>query len=367
MRALLLVSLPLALTSLCCGTDRPAALPPCDLPPGCLQVERIEGTCQCREWQLVSIKPVPVKYVVVGVAYAVLGNESLVSYGHWPGDTSLPATDSDFGSRWRSLVRAPDGSERVAALGPIDVSRGLWGPMMPITATSAALVQPSSVAMGFFTYLDVPAHSQDVIFIWMNPAVAVATDYAGGRSVAWSSTTGPCTGLACPGADVFMALAGWLDGTVVPSNPYIQAILDTFDAADRAAVLEYDPFYGPVGRDPSTFAGDPRFQLLANVSIDSLAAPVVRPLTWTPCAGTLGDGDFPVLVESAEAGYGNGETFVLQHSVLSTDAACAPQHPGLVVGTSTPGCTIQADVFVDEVFGTLLMIPSAVSAACTTP
>jgi hypothetical protein len=44
-----------------------------------------------------------------------------------------------------------------------------------------------------------------------------------------------------------------------------------------------------------------------------------------------------------------------------------PQHPGLMFGTSTPGCTIRADVYVDRAFGTLLMLPTSVAAACTAP
>ena len=353
-----------ALASLSCGEETATAPPPCDLPEGCVRVERVDGTCQCLEWQLVSIKPVPVKYVVVGVVYSALGNQSLVSEGHWPAEAGRPETASDFGSRWRSLVRAFDGSERVAALGPIDVAGGFWGPVVPITATSAAMAQPPSMAMYHHSAVDVPPRWDHEIFIWLNPAVAVAADHAGGRSVAWSSTG--CSGLsACP-ADVFIALTGWLDGTVANSNPYIQAVLDTFDAADRAAILRYDPFYDP-GWDPSAIGGDPRFELLANVRIDSAAPPIVQPATWVPCAGTLGDDDFPVLARSAEVPYGSGETFLLQHSVLSTAASCAPQRPGLVLGTSTPDCSIQADVFVDRAFGTLLMIPSSVSAACTTP
>ncbi len=370
MRTIPVLPLALAAASLSCGQETGIA-PACDRPEGCLRTERVNGTCQCLEWQLVSIEPVPVKYVVVGVVYPPLGSQSMVSYGYSDGTTeggvtTFPPTASDLGSRWRSLVRAPDGSERVATLGPLDVGHFLWGPMIAVTGTSAALVWPSSGAIGLSSLVDVLPRQDDQFFIWINPAVAVATDYAGGRSVAWSSPGG--------GADVFIAAAGWLDGTVVPSNPYIQAILDTFDAADRAAILQYDPFYVP-GWDPSAIGTDPRFERMVGglqvqggfVSIWEALAPVVQPLTWTPCDGVLDNGDFPVLAQSAELPYGTGETLVLQHSVLSAAAACAPQHPGLMVGTSTPGCTIQTDVFVDKAFGTLLMIPSFVSAACTTP
>ena len=101
------------------------------------------------------------------------------------------------------------------------------------------------------------------------------------------------------------------------------------------------------------------------VSIWEAPAPVVQPLTWTPCGGVLDDGDFPVLAQSAEVPYGTGEIFTLQHSVLSATAACASQHPGLMVGTSTPGCSMRADVYVDKAFGTVLMLPTFVAAACT--
>ena len=359
MRVALPMSLCLAASSLSCGQEAvPAPPPPCDPPTGCLRADRVGGTCQCLEWQLVSIKPVPVRYVVVGVSYAPLGNQSVVSFGHWPGDNNIPATEADFGSRWRSLVRGFDGSERVAALGPIDVHPGFWS-VTPITTTSATLAMAPGAAIGRYVSLDVPPRSEDEIFIWMNPAVAVATDYAGERSVAWSAIG--CNGLAeCP-ADVFIALAGWLDGTVATSNPSIQAILDTFDAADRAAILRYDPRYDPAW-EPPTIAGDSRFQFLAPLGIDSTPW-LVTQTAWSPCSS--GQADFPILAQSPQVPYGNGETLLLQHSVLSASATCVPQHPGLVVGTSTPDCSIWAHVFVDRAFGTLLMLPASVAAACT--
>ena len=61
---------------------------------------------------------------------------------------------------------------------------------------------------------------------------------------------------------------------------------------------------------------------------------------------------------------GDGDTFILQYGVQA-DAACAPQRPGLLVGTGTPSCALDAQVFVDWLSGTLLVEPLATSPACT--
>jgi len=68
-----------------------------------------------------------------------------------------------------------------------------------------------------------------------------------------------------------------------------------------------------------------------------------------------------------EIPFGAGETLVLQHSVLSTSASCTPQLPGLYFASSTPDCVLGADVLVDRLFGTLLMLPTSVGAGCSTP
>ncbi|HEY6104410.1 MAG TPA: hypothetical protein VIV59_00400, partial [Anaeromyxobacteraceae bacterium] len=47
---------------------------PCEAPAGCLRADRVDGACQCFEWQVVSVENVPVKFVVVSVVYDLPGN-----------------------------------------------------------------------------------------------------------------------------------------------------------------------------------------------------------------------------------------------------------------------------------------------------
>ncbi len=357
----LLATVVLAMAIASCGGASVATQPSaCDPTTGCVRVDRISGTCQCLEWELVSIEPVPVKYVVVGIVYAALGNESQVSYGYTTPVASIPPASSQFGSRWRSLVRSADGSESVAALGPISVGSGTWGPLTPVTMSSGALIQPLNEALGVQSTLDVNSHEGDQIFVWLNPAAAVTTNYIGEKTVAWSTKVSHGVG----GALVMPFYAGWLDGAIpMPSN--VQDLLTGLDASDLAAILKRDPFFEPPGRDPATIGSDPRFRRLETVFIDpnhlgSASA------AWTPCAETLTDATFPVLAEE-EIAFGARETFVLQHSFLTANAVCTPQQPGLVLGTITPACSISADVLVDTMFGTLLTLPTSVTPSCTGP
>lgn len=348
--------------------DPEGAPPPvasCEPPTGCVHADRVDGACRCLVWQAVSVEPVPVKYVVVGVLYSPLGDESMLAHGFTPARSPPePTAASDFGARWRSVVRARDGSEVVATLGPGDLgSSGTWGPLIPVTETSATLSQPSNVSLTSYGDTDVSPHELDLIFIWINPAAAVTTDYVGNKSVSWSWTSDCSYPDGCLGPWVFPFYAGQLSGAIAASNPYMQAMLAAFDAADRSTILAFDPYFDPPGRDPSTIPADPRFQQLGAASLGPHYA-ITPPLTWTPCPGTLTDAGFEVMAET-EVPFGAGETLVLQHSVLSTSASCTPQLPGLYFASSAPECMLGAEVLVDRMFGTLLMLPTSVGAACS--
>jgi hypothetical protein len=75
------------------------------------------------------------------------------------------------------------------------------------------------------------------------------------------------------------------------------------------------------------------------------------------------DGDFPVYASFA-APVPNGLVLV-QQSWLSTTTDCGSQQPGLVVGTSTPGCSISAIAYVDRMFGSLAFLTESASPACS--
>jgi hypothetical protein len=105
----------------------------CDSPKGCLRVEFVAGACQCQEWQVVRVETIPLKYVVVGVEYTVLGNASQVAYGEVP---SPLAAASEMGARFRAVLRTSDGREHLAAIGRIDV--GSSAGLTQVTSTSGA-------------------------------------------------------------------------------------------------------------------------------------------------------------------------------------------------------------------------------------
>lgn len=347
-----------------CGS-KSASFASCEPPTGCVRSSLVAGSCQCLEWQLVSIEPAPVRFMVVGIIYSPLGNQSTVSYGPFRPTLSVPAISSDLGTRWRSVIQAADGTERVATLGPSDFAMvGSFGPYAAVTATTAALTSVWGITS--YTAFDVTSHENDQIFVWINPAAAVTTDYAGEKAVSWSWTADCILPGGCPsGADAWIFKAGELDGTYPPpTNPFLLAMYNGLDAADRAAILKYDPFFDPPGRDPATIASDPRFAQLTTVDIEPGSSSTPINLSWAPCTGTLTDDGFQALAQAATP-FGARETLVVQNSVLSTTAACMPQTPSLEIGTTTTGCSIAADVLIDKVFGTLIMVPTSIGPSCT--
>lgn len=304
---------------------------------------------------------------MVGVVYRMLGDLSTVDYGFEPG--AIPPLASSLGARWRAVVRDWTGAEVVATLGPTETNHFTWGPLTPVTGTSISLTQPTSQWTSWYNRADVYGPSNDVIYVWINPAAAIVTNAAGERSVSWSWRSECGYPGGCPDAPyAYGLLAGWLDGSLAPpTNTYDLGVLDAFDAADRAAILAYHPAFDPPGRDPATIADDPRFLRLGAATVAEFPAPSgVPPVSWTPCDGTLTDDAF-VPLHAGESPFGARETLVVQHGVLSTTAACTPQQPRLSLGTGTAGCAITAEVLVDTMFGTLLMLPGSVSPECTRP
>ncbi len=351
----LLLSVGLVFSLSCDGEG--GAEPNCSEPIGCLSGRAIDGQCTCVAWSPVAAEPVPLKYVVVGVDYAPPGNASVVEYG-WA-DFASPAAASDLGARWRAIVRS-GGEERVASVGPISGVRRL----ARVTDASAAWADPRGEgALGIASVVDVHSHDRgDGIALWVNPAAVVVTDAGGGRSVAWSVSQACPDSYGCdPSGHLVRVPAGMLAGTV-PPTPRFQSLLDWLGPDDRAAILAYDPFFDPAN-DPSTIPSRARFAYAGAFAVDegSASFPNVR---WTPCDGTLTDAAFAVLEETPSIAFGQGDTLVLQHSILSTSAACAVQAPGMALASTTPGCAIAGDVYVDRLFGTLVFLPSSVAPGC---
>ncbi len=355
----------LALLLAACGgaPPTPAPLAACQAPTGCLRAERVGGDCQCLEWEVVSVEPVPVKFLVVGVIYAPPGNQSTVVHGFSSGSGRLPASASDLGARWRSIVRASDGAETAASLGPSDVGAGLFAPLTQVTGASAALVQSTHVAVGSSPVIDLPSREQDQLLVWINPTAAVVTDYTGGRTVSWSwrSDCGYPGGCTMP--LVYPISAALLSGSATTPNPYVQGVLDALDAEDRAAILAHDPWFHPGGLDPASLPSDPRFVHVASSSV-SPGRSELPPTSWAPCTAPLDDAGFAILGEETYP-YGHRSTLAVQYGALATSTACAAQQPGLLLSTSTAGCGMTVEVYVDRRFGTILTVPSSPTAECT--
>jgi len=336
----------------------------CDPPVGCIRAGAVMGSCQCQEWQVTRVEAMPLKYVVVGVEYVLLGNASEVAYGEVP--TPLGAA-SEMGARFRTVLRSGDGQERLADLGHIDV--GASAGLVPVTATSGAFTFPGSTVT-LINSRDVPTSAQDRILVWVNPTLTVTTDHLGEKRGDWGWTAvGGCYRPAtagCRGPAVLRVAAGALDGTLPPAavDAYTREFLATLTPGERLDILSYDAFYDPAGRARASFAADPRLLLLGQAAVTSQAHSF--PLAhWTPCSGMLTDADFGVLHESSVLLAPSGDRVLLQHGVLSSTSACTAQQPGLFMATTTPGCEFTASVYMDRMFGTVLTVPDAVGAACT--
>lgn len=346
----------------------------CDAPAGCLRAEMVSGTCTCQAWEVVSAHTVPLKFVVVAVTYGAIGNESQLTYG-WTSPTSgLTPADSVLGSRLRLSVRDGDGREQIAAMVNGDVGLPAYAPLHPITAGSAGVLLAmgdgqSGSAWGFGTSYDAPGRARDEIQVWVNPTLTIETDASGQRTARWSWTSvGGCfwpLQLSCEGPHFTRMPVEVLDGTRPAGDPYTAQFVATLTPDEKAEILSYHPLYDPPGRDPASLASDPRFTRLGSASVGPGGASAPD-TAWLPCQGTLGDADaalhalaLPTLVTVEQP--------TLEHAVLSRDPACRTERPGMALATSTPGCDVSAEVYVDRAFGTLLFVPTSVAPACTRP
>ena len=180
----------------------------------------------------------------------------------------------------------------------------------------------------------------------------VRTDFVGDRYVDWTvSERCPVPGLFCNAPQEMSFSVQLLRGGVSWGTAY-EAFLSE-SASRRDELLAFDARLGGVA--------SPRYQLLGSISLAG-ATPGPVEVGWRPCSSP---DEFTPLMETAMP-MRDGDTFVLQYGVQA-DAGCALQRPGLLAGTSAPGCTIQAEVYVDRLVGTLLMEPSSASASCTAP
>lgn len=319
---------------------------PCSAPTGCSSVARVDGACTCSRWETVSSQTVAVPYVFAGVRYSPVGTASMFRYGFTGDPSTVPQSASALGTTVRAVVRHPDGSEQIARVAEVGYS------------SDARLLTDTAIRVGeggvwtFKTQVDLPSSGSEDVILWANPSVTLATNYVGEKTVSWSSRH-LCIlpGLDCDGPQGLSLYVDVLRGGPA-STPYHAAYLDALGPAARAELLAFDP--RAAGVDPD----HPRYARVADVEVDS--TPRLVDATWHPCRDPA---SFEVLAETTVP-LDDGDTLVLQYGALS-EAACTPQRPGLVVGTSTPGCSLTAAVFVDRLTGMLLMQPYGATSACT--
>jgi len=339
---ILLVSVGLTGILGCGGADGP-----CPPPEGCLSAARSSGTCACTEWTTVSTETAQLPFVVLGVRYPPAGTASVVRYGTTWDPAQIPQSDSAIGTTIRAVIRGANGADRVAGVGALPAAADL--------ERSSATTLRAGRSGGIWTLsndLDLRTAGSDVISVWTNAVVTVSTSYVGDKTVHWSLSPRCFIPVLCGGADYLslstalarggVSVGGPADDFLASLGPDGRAALHAFDAREAGAVAF------------------PRYQWLTSVPADETVTRSVS-VTWQPCAAPAA---FEVLAETTVPLAG-GDTFVLQYGVQS-DAACTAQRPGVLVGTSTPGCRFRAEVLVDRLFGTVLMQPSAVSPACTT-
>jgi hypothetical protein len=371
MRALLLGTCLVAVTGSSCGTST------CAEPTGCHRADAVSGSCQCLEWETVRVETVPIKFVVVSVVYRGIGNESWLAYGWTPGSGSMPAANSELGTRFRAVFRDEAGIERTALMANADVGSGLGGALSLVTPESADFLlawgdgQGSGSALGFGSSFDAPGLASDEIAVWVNPTLTVTTNYLGEKLATWSWTSvGHCfwpTQLSCEGPHVAGIPVDVLDGTRITGDPYTALFLATLTPAERAGILAYHPLHDPADRDPATLGTDSRFLSLGPAEVHEGGASWPT-AAWTPCTGALSDASFEVLHQAPSlSSYNVQGSLLLEHSVLSAEAICRPRQPGLSLATSTPGCAVTASVYLDRMFGTLLFVPTDVAPSCTRP
>lgn len=335
----------------------------CDRPDHCLVSARVEGTCQCTEWEVVRTEQVDLPYVVALVLYPVAGKGSSVHYGQaWTHPFGQVYALSPVGARWRTVVREAGGAEQVARVVPGDFSARGWRLESASPQTVSLATLPGS-GLAFVSRLDVPTHGvDDQIFIWANPRATVETDYAGGRSIRWSSSEA-WPGCAFEPNWIFPLTPLQVLGTQPVADGCLRDFVASLDDRQRAEILSYDGFYAPEGREPQSIFDDPRFAGLHN-SYLSFGWRSSQALTWT--APAVADEALTALARP-EVPLADGGALVVEHVPFATGA---PATFGIVETTETEGCQFGMAVVLDTMFGTAFHMAGTQwdwsgTAACT--
>jgi hypothetical protein len=209
----------------------------------------------------------------------------------------------------------------------------------------------------------VKAPSSSYVLVWMNPTLRVLRDAGGHRRAVWG-WSGNCYDASTPicGGPAVGTFPRFQIESPPGTYAYYDSFLRTLSAEERASIVAFDRLGTTPPPPADEVAADSRFARIAELTIDTVALSTPD-TTWIPCASVAADADFPVY-SSAAAPIPDGLVLV-QQSWLSTTISCSPQRPGLVVGTSTPGCSISSTAYVDRMFGSLAFLTESASPACS--
>ncbi len=350
-----------------CGSSGPCIGPgctseaACPLPAGCRVAIHVAGACTCEAWAAASTVRVKVPYVVASVVYPGMGTGTTVGYGSGLGGV--------LGSRWRAVVRAPGTADEPVSVTSLDAGDG-W-PLTEVTPTTLSISLFADEGWLWTSTVDLPSSDEDVIVLWVNPSFLLRTTVTGERQGEWSWGN-DCfpygSGEPCVGAVALPLTVGEIQGTrslpATWTGPI--AFLESLTSAERADILAHDPLLDPAARTVAALDSDPRYVKMGEVAIvPPWGSPQDQlPISWTPCTGAPSDADLPVFAESAFSLPVGGD-LVLQHTVDVVAPSCAPEAPTFQLQTTTAGCQIQATVYVDRAFGTLVTVPTASTASCT--
>lgn len=351
MRMLAVIGVVLVFPATSCSGD-----PPCSVPTGCVHAERVQGACACTEWEIVKVEQLPVKYVVASVLYPMAGDRSGVQYGGAGAAPFQERSLSPHGARWRTRIRAADGTERIARAREPDDGGSAWS-LARVTPESVALVAPDAPEV-LMSEVDIPDHAlEDRILVWVNPSATIETDFAGERWIRWSmrEPLPRCGWMAW--LQVVPLLPAFLDGTVpAPEGSCAEAFVSSLDARERAEILSYDVFFAPADRPVQSLFEDARLEPIANEQVRPYAE---RPgyLTWR-WTGSLADADYEVLSSSELPGIGD-ETLLVEHGRFAVDVPPSERSYAVFLATSSPTCDVGAALLLDGRFGTALMAVSS--------
>ncbi len=313
----------------------------------------------------ITVTKVNLPWVVVAVSYAVPGNASSFTYG----------AGVTVGSRWRTYASAAGSTEKTLTFDRLKTAASGSFSVAAVTGQSGAVYGQAQALVAVKSPIDFdPLHRNDDFFLWVNPAIVVSSHWDGSRTYAWDVSTAYDPACGTYGMKIERFPAGMFDGSILPGTGCQQAFLAALPTADRQAILAHDPFWAGTNLATSPrFAAWPSpgsvFQFgsacpFCNDYVLNLS--VAKDTCGAQGAGSFTDASAEVI---KERGITAGDTTArVQNLNYAAAAACTVQSALLHLETITPGCLIDASIYVDRMYGTIIVAPvGAVSAACTEP